>query len=101
MEVKQQTKDNLSVGLELLTDINDIMKSWDQPEIPSKTLLNKLISDEELDWSQSNYGRPISFKWLANKLKPSKIFPYKRRDRNFYSIKEIRDATSRYLGHTS
>ena len=76
------------------------MKSWDQPEIPSKTLLNKLISDEELDWSQSNYGRPISFKWLANKLKPYKIFPYKRRDRNFYSIKEIKDAISRYLGHT-
>ena len=99
VEVQQQTKDSLSIGLELLSDIGEKLKSWDKSEIPSKILLLKLLNDEELDWSRYDFGRPISFKWLANKLKPYRVFPYKRRNHKAYSVSEINDAIKRYLPH--
>ena len=92
--------DNQSVGLDLLSDIDRLTEGLMENVIPSRTLLNKLINDEESDWSHFNYGRPISSKGLAKILRPYGVTPLKQRNHNVYGIEEIKDAIERYIGHT-
>ena len=78
MEASNINNDDQSVGLELLSDIDRLIEGLMDDVIPLRNLLNKLINDEDSDWSHCNYGRPISSKGLAKSLRPYGVTPLKK-----------------------
>ena len=63
MELSKAPRDEMSTGLELLSDISMFLSDYREHYIPSKGLLWRLKNNENLDWSNFNYGRPITSKW--------------------------------------
>lgn len=96
---------DMPVKIELLNDIRNV---FNDPFIPSyKTeyiltteLLNILNNDTELRWNTFNYGKELSARQLANKLKEFGIEPEKIRsesNRRGYFKADFEEAFTRYL----
>ena len=97
MEIERETDDNISKGVELLQDISKIIKNRPGSDIPSAELLNQLWDLPGAEWNTLKYGKPISSKWLARKLKEYDVHPAKGRQNNFYTFKTIEEAAKRYV----
>ena len=97
MEIERETDDNISKGVELLQDISKIIKNRPGSDIPSAELLNQLWDLPGAEWNTLKYGKPISSKWLARKLKEYDVHPAKGRQNNFYTFKAINEAVERYV----
>ena len=95
MEIERETDDNISKGVELLQDISKIIKDRPGSDIPSAELLNQLCDVSGAEWNTLKYGKPISSKWLARKLKEYDVHPAKGRRNNFYTFEVINEAVER------
>jgi hypothetical protein len=91
----------VSVGVELLTDIQEILLREPGGRVSSRDLLDKLRNDGSKGWGTHNNGRPIDGKWLRDKLKE---YGVKRKNvRIFgkvpkgYERAQFDDAFARYL----
>ena len=78
-------------------DISKIIKNRPGSDIPSAELLNQLWDLPGAEWNTLKYGKPISSKWLARKLKEYDVHPAKGRQNNFYIFKIIEEAAKRYV----
>ena len=97
MEIERDIDDNMSKGVELLQDISKIIKNRPGSDIPSAELLKQLWDLPGAEWNTLKYGKLISSKWLARKLKEYDVHPAKGRQNNFYTFKAINEAVERYV----
>jgi len=58
----------MSIGVELLTDIQEIFDIKNTDKIFTSELILALCDDEEKPWATYNRGKPISSRQLSNRL---------------------------------
>lgn len=89
------------VSQELLLDIRTVTEDWDQLNIHSATLINKLVQLDDSRWSNFTYGRSLSATELNGLLKPfevhSKDVKVLGSNRKGFAMSSLRDAFTRYL----
>ncbi|WP_131778379.1 DUF3631 domain-containing protein [Legionella bozemanae] len=66
---KNNNSPTTSIGVELLTSINDIFEGRSIHRISSSDLIKELCADEEQPWATYNRGQPITPRQIANLLK--------------------------------
>ena len=99
IEVRQS--DGLqSEGVQLLSDVHDVVSECSRPEWSSTDLYNSVVFNEETDWSVFNHGRPITKKKFTQMLGDFGIKPTKRSNANVFYVADLEDAFERYLTHT-
>jgi len=99
IEVRQS--DGLqSAGVQLLSDVRDVVSESSRPEWSSTDLYNAVVYNEETDWSVFNHGRPITKKKFTQMLGDFGIKPTKRSNANVFYVADLEDAFERYLTHT-
>jgi hypothetical protein len=99
IEVRQS--DGLqSAGVQLLSDVRDVVSESSRPEWSSTDLYNAVVHNDENDWSVFNHGRPITKKKFTQMLGDFGIKPTKRSNANVFYVADLEDAFERYLTHT-
>lgn len=92
------------ISQELLTDIRTVLEGWDETNIHSGQLINKLITLEDSRWHNYAYGRAISYTDLSSLLKPfevhSKGVKVSGVNRKGFTLASLTDAFRRYLQPT-
>jgi putative DNA primase/helicase len=89
-----------SAGVQLLSDVRDVVSESSRPEWSSTDLYNAVVYNEETDWSVFNHGRPITKKKFTQMLGDFGIKPAKRSNANVFYVTDLEDAFERYLTHT-
>lgn len=89
-----------SAGVQLLSDVRDVVSESSRPEWSSTDLYNAVVYNEETDWSVFNHGRPITKKKFTQMLSDFGIKPTKRSKANVFYVADLEDAFLRYLTHT-
>ena len=89
-----------SAGVQLLSDVRDIVSESSRPEWSSADLYDAVVNDPETDWSVFDYGKPISRKRFTQILGDFGAKPIMRRNANVFYVADIEDAFERYLSHT-
>jgi len=89
-----------SAGVQLLSDVRDIVSESSRPEWSSADLYDAVVNDPETDWSVFDYGKPISRKRFTQILGDFGAKPIKRRNANVFYVADLEDAFERYLSHT-
>ena len=97
MDASKAASSVLSAVNDLLKDLREVLRTFSGPEIGSSALLELLQGLPEGDWHIANNGRTITSKWLAQRLRPYSITPYRRRTGNVYMLADFEDAFNRYL----
>lgn len=101
----QALKDNEpheeDIGIQLLTDLQDIFIARRIDRLSTNDILGCLIAIDGSQWMESNNGRPINSRQLANLLKPYRIRPTTIRfgtdGAKGYYYEHCKDAFTRYL----
>ena len=92
---------SVSIGNELLADIQQVFESEKVDKISSVDLITALIKDEEAPWGTFNRGKPITPRQLANQLDKygikSKTVRMQFLTPKGYDLGQFRDAFARYL----
>jgi hypothetical protein len=88
-----------SAGVQLLSDVHNIVCESSRPEWSSTDLYNAVVYNEETDWSVFNHGRPITKKKFTQMLGDFGIKPTKRSKANVFYVADLADAFERYLTH--
>ena len=96
----RQDHDAQSTGVQLLTDVRNVVSESSRPEWFSTNLYNAVVHNEETDWSVFNHGRPITKKKFTQMLGDFGIKPTKRSNANVFYVADLEDAFVRYLTHT-
>lgn len=90
-----------SLGVELLSDIQEIFENKFLDKITSAELIRSLCTDEEKPWATYNRGTPIKPRQVANRLREFGIVSNTIRigmmTAKGYSKSQFRDAFARYL----
>ncbi|MDA8740690.1 DUF3631 domain-containing protein [Rhodobacteraceae bacterium] len=86
-----------SVGIELLQDIKSIIDNMANDYIPAEKLREALTGIPDGKWASFNFGKPISNRWLSNRLQEYKVKSTKLRKYNVYWFFELKDAFNRYI----
>lgn len=97
-----------STSNELLRDIRDVLAGFNATRIPTATLLDKLLKDQEMAWATYNRGQPFTARQLAKQLATYDIKPKTVRQPKTplkpdgstpkgYEIGQFEDAFTRYL----
>lgn len=89
-----------STGVQLLSDVRDVVSESSRPEWSSTDLYNAVVYNEETDWSVFNHGRPITKKKFTQMLGDFGIKPTKRSKANVFYVADLEDSFERYLTHT-
>jgi len=89
-----------SAGVQLLSDVHDVVSESSRPEWSSTDLYNAVVFNEETEWSAFNHGRPITKKKFTQMLGDFEIKPTKRSNANVFYVADLEDAFERYLIHT-
>ena len=89
-----------SAGVQLLSDVRDVVSESSRPEWSSTDLYNSVVYNEETDWFVFNHGRPITKKKFTQMLGDFGIKPTKRSNANVFYVADLEDAFERYLTHT-
>ena len=99
--VEERQSDGLqSAGVQLLSDVHDVVSESSCPEWSSTDLYNAVVRNEETDWLVFNHGRPITKKKFTQMLGDFGIKPTKRSNANVFYVADLEDAFLRYLTHT-
>lgn len=99
--IEERQSDSLqSAGVQLLSDVHDVVSKCSRPEWSSTDLYNAVVFNEETDWSVFNHGRPITKKRFTQMLNDFEIKPTKRSNANVFYVADLEDAFKRYLTHT-
>lgn len=102
---KEQDENNVSGGVMLLADIQDIFENEKTLErISTEELLKKLHEMEDRPWPEWYRGQPITARQIAKLLKSYEIAPKKMRfgydTGRGYELEKFKDAFDRYLNGT-
>lgn len=97
MEVVKKSAKSVAIGTELLLDVRRIVNEYQYEEIAAGYLHNQLLYLEDSDWSQANYGRNITQKWLSKTLKSYGAETIRRREANVYLKSDLNEVFERYL----
>jgi hypothetical protein len=93
--------DETSIGVMLLSDIQDLFRESEGEPLPTEEILNELSKLDERPWSEWKKGKPITAVQLARLLKPFGIRPTTIRigDKTpkGYNIEDCVDAFRRYI----
>ena len=89
-----------SAGVQLLSDVRDVVSESNCPEWSSTDLYNAVVHNDENDWSAFNHGRPITKKKFTQMLGDFGVKPTKRSNANVFYVADLEDAFERYLTHT-
>ena len=89
-----------SAGVQLLSDVRDVVSEINRPEWSSTDLYNVVVHNDENDWSAFNHGRPITKKKFTQMLGYFGVKPTKRSKANVLYVADLEDAFERYLTHT-
>ena len=89
-----------SAGVQLLSDVHNIVCESSRPEWSSTDLYNAVVYNEETDWSVFNHGRPITKKKFTQMLGGFGVKPIKRSKANVFYVADLEDVFKRYLTHT-
>jgi len=96
----------VSVGNELLADIQDVFESKKLTRISTADLIAALCADDELSWNTYNRGKQLSPRQLASRLKDyditskqMRLTKYENPQRGF-EVEQFSDAFARYLAPT-
>jgi len=65
LKISGDLEQSKSIGVELLSDIQDIIESMNTDRITSADLIKKLCEDPEKPWATFNHGHPISSRQIA------------------------------------
>lgn len=99
--LSQNTDQSLSLGVELLIDIQAIIDKIQSDRITTADLIASLSKDTEKRWSTYNSGRPISPRQVANHLRQFGIVSNTIRigaiTAKGYMFLQFADAFSRYI----
>jgi hypothetical protein len=95
----RQDHDAQSTGVQLLTDVRNVVSESSRPEWSSTNLYNAVVHNEETDWSVFNHGSPITKKKFTQMLGDFGIKPTKRSNANVFYVADLEDAFVRYLTH--
>ena len=99
--IEERQSDGLqSAGVQLLSDVQDVVSESSRPEWSSTDLYNSVVFNEETDWSVFNHGRPITKKKFTQMLGDFGVKPTKRSNANVFYVADLEDAFERYLTQT-
>ena len=99
--IEERQSDGLqSAGVQLLSDVRDVVSESSRPEWSSSDLYDAVVNDPETDWSVFDYGKPISRKKFTQMMIDFGAKPIKRRNANVFYVTDLEDAFQRYLIHT-
>ena len=99
--IEERQRDGLqSAGVQLLSDVRNIVCESSRPEWSSTDLYNAVVQNDENDWSVFNHGRPITKKKFTQILGEFEVKPTKRSNANVFYVADLEDAFERYLTHT-
>ena len=99
--IEERQSDGLqSAGVQLLSDVRDVVSESSRPEWSSSDLYDAVVNDPETDWSVFDYGKPISRKKFTQMMIDFGAKPIKRRNANVFYVADLEDAFERYLTHT-
>ena len=87
----RQDHDAQSTGVQLLTDVRNVVSESSRPEWSSTNLYNAVVHNEETDWSAFNHGRPITKKKFTQMFDFG-IKPTKRSNANVFYVADLEDA---------
>ncbi|MDC5162625.1 DUF3631 domain-containing protein [Acinetobacter baumannii] len=98
-------QDPQSVGESLLTDIKKVFDQRNIDQLSTDELIKGLCEDEASRWRTFDYGKAISPRQLANRLRTFRIKPCTVRAKSTtgkdtckgYALKDFKDAFSSYL----
>lgn len=93
-------REDESIGVILLKDVQDVLNGWDSGSIASRKLVEALVNREEAPWGDLS-GKPMDARRLARMLKPYGIAPSTQRDGSStfkgYNRADFTDAWGRYI----
>lgn len=93
--------DDDSFNVQLLADIREVFTVKLCDRIPTVELIEALIGMDERPWGEANWGKPITTRWLAAKLKPFGIVRGTKRSGastfKGYTLAQFVDVFQRYL----
>lgn len=101
LKISGDMESTKSIGVELLSDIQDIIDTMRTDRITSADLIKKLCEDPEKPWATFNHGRPISPRQIACRLREYGISSTTIRlhttTAKGYLFMQFADAFNRYL----
>lgn len=102
LKISKSGEKSVSIGNELLADIQYAFDKKQQPKISTADLIGELASDDEKPWATYNRGKSISPRQLSRLLEPYGIRPKTVRLGAFdtpkgYDREQFIDAFARYL----
>ena len=86
LEIKRKVEATAITSNDLLLDLREVLRTFSGSKIGSSALLELLQGLPEGDWHIANNSRTITSKWLAQRLRPYSITPYRRRAGNVYML---------------
>ncbi len=91
-----------SLATRLLRDLRPIVEAHGGDDIPTTTLIEKLIAIDEAPWGEINRGKPINPERLARMLKPFGVKSKRGRvgaeNLRVYGIAKLVSVFARYMG---
>ncbi len=101
LKLSSVSESSVSIGNELLADVQHIFESKRVDKISTVDLLEALSEDPEMPWSTYNRGNPLSARQLGKLLSPygikSKTVRQKFGTPKGYDAAQFKDAWARYL----
>jgi hypothetical protein len=101
LELSGAGESSVSIGNELLADIQYIFESKGVDKISTADLIDELIDDDENPWATYNRGKPITARQLAKHLSgygiKSKTVRHKQGTPKGYDLGQFEDVFARYL----
>lgn len=98
---KLTLKDDESLTVELLLDIQQIFRESNKNKLPSKTLVKKLVAMEERPWSEYSRGKPLTQNKLAQLLKGFDVHTVQAKvgtkNLKHYQLSDLQPIFDRYL----
>jgi putative DNA primase/helicase len=99
--VARETDDGDSITVKLLSDIQEIFKTFSTDKLSSEKLVENLTGLKDSPWCDWGRGRGLSQNALGRQLKNFKIKPFQFRLAGEivrgYSLKQFQDSFKRYL----
>lgn len=91
---------------QLLEDIREVLRHYQQNYIPTVDLLEKLNTHSDMDWARYNRGQPMTSRQLsrymgAYGIKPKTVRMNEKYTPKGYEVREFEDAFDRYLNQVA
>jgi putative DNA primase/helicase len=98
---QESRPDETSVGVMLLTDLQELFRESEGKPLPTEEILKSLATMDERPWPEWKKGKPITARQLAKLLKPfgvtSKNVRFGDKIPKGYELSDCQEAFARYI----